>query len=110
MNKKAKTTKEPTLAQLAAAKQEAKDQQTAAAMKATTAGQIWNEINGLSIEMFALPNQFVNMHCHPVFIDDTKLHLIANSSAVLPSLEVAIGNRYTVELVDKYLVVARAAK
>lgn len=110
MNKKAKTTKEPTLAQVAAAKQQAKDQQVAAAMKSTTAGDIWNEISVLPIEMFALPNQFVSMHCHPVFIDDTKLHLIANSSAVFPSLEVAIGKKYSVELVDKYLVVSRATK
>jgi hypothetical protein len=30
-----------------------------------------------------------------------------NSSAVLPSLETAIGKKYTVELVDKFVIVAR---
>lgn len=79
------------------------------AMKGTVAGEIWDEINGKNIEMFALPNQVVSMHVHPVFIDPSKLYLTLNSTAVLPSLESAIGNKYTVELADKFVVVARAA-
>lgn len=110
MNKKSKSPKEPTLAQVAAQKQQAKDEATANAMQNTTAGEIWSEIKDLNIEMFALPNQVVQMHCHPVPIEPSKLYLISNSSAVLPSLEVAVGKKYIVELADKFITVSRTGK
>lgn len=100
--------KEPTLAQQAANKQQARDKAVAEAMKDTVSGEIWNEIKDKNIEMFGLPDQFVSMHCHPVAIEPTKLYLLTNSSAVLPSLEVAVGKKYTVELADKFVIVARA--
>jgi hypothetical protein len=85
-----------------------KDVKQAKAMEGTEAGAIWGEIKDKSIEMFALPNQVVSMHVHPVFVDPGKLYLTLNSTATLPSLEVAIGSKYTVELADKFCIVARA--
>jgi hypothetical protein len=107
MSKK-KSTKEVSLAQQALELQQTVDQKNAATMQGTTAGAIWDEIKDRDIEMFALPNQKVNMHCHPVTIEPSKLYLLTNSSAVLPSLELAIGRNYVVELVDKFVIVSRA--
>lgn len=100
--------KEPTQAQQAADKLAAKDKATAEAIKDTVAGEIWNEIKDKTIEMFALPDQVVSMHCHPVPIEPTKLFLVTNSTAVLPSLETAIGKKYVVELAGQFTVVTRA--
>lgn len=102
-----KSVKEPTLAQQKAAEMQAKDTATAESIKNTVAGQIWNEVKEKDIEMFALPGQKVYMHVHPVEVEPSKLYLTLNSSAVLPSLEVALGNKYFVELVDRFVVVAR---
>lgn len=107
MSKK-KTVKEPTLAQQAQAAQQTRAAQTAAAMVGTEAGAIWDEIKDKNIEMFALPNQRIHMHAAPISIEPSKLYLLTTSSAVLPSLETAIGKRYTVDLADKYVIVSRA--
>jgi hypothetical protein len=110
MNKKTekKAEKELTLSQQAAIKQANLDNANAAAMADTPAGDIWKEIKDKKIEMFALPEQLVCMHCHPVCVEPNKLYLLINSSAVLPSLETAIGNKYVIELNHKFVVVSRA--
>jgi len=68
---------------------------------------MWDQIKDLPIEMFALPNQVVAMHCTPVPVDPTKLYLVLRSSAVLPSLEESLKRNFTVEMVDKWAVVTR---
>lgn len=108
MNKK-KTVKDPTLVQQAVAKQQELDSKNVNLMEGTVAGEIWNEIKDKKIEMFALPDQFVCMHCHPVVIEPSKLYLLTNSSAVLPSLETAIGSGYSVEKLDKFVAVSKVA-
>jgi len=102
-------TKDMTMAEEAALARQAKNQQVSASLKDTEAGKIWSEIKDLDIEMFALPGQKVHMHCSPVEIDPSKLYLNISSSAVLPSLEVAVGSKYTVEMTPKFLIVSRAA-
>jgi hypothetical protein len=72
------------------------------------AAKIWDEIKDLPIEMFLLPNQFVNQHCAPFPADPSKLFLTIRSPAVLPALETAIGKNYVVEAADKYVMVSRA--
>lgn len=106
--KQGKVVKEPTLAQQAAEVQVAKDEKTTKAITGTEAGAIWEEIREKSIDMFALPDQKVFMHVHPVNIEPSKLYLLLNSTSVLPSLETAIGKKYNVELVDRFVVVSRA--
>lgn len=102
-----KKTKEKTLAEVKAEKQAAQDVSTANAMAGTEAGKIWDEIKDKDIEMFALPDQKVSMHCHPIMVEPSRLFLTTNSTAVLPSLETAIGKKFTVELADKFVIVAR---
>jgi len=108
MSKKSnKVVTEPTLAEQAVAQQQSKDLATAKAMGGTVAGEIWDEIKEKPIEMFALPDQQVFMHVHPVTVEPSKLYLRLNSSAVLPSLEAALGKKYVVELVDRWVTVSR---
>ena len=78
-------------------------------LSGSEAGKIWDEIKEKTIEMFALPDQKVSDHCTPVNIEPSKLYLRTKSSAVLPSLEVSCGKKFTVELVDKYVTVTRLA-
>lgn len=108
MSKKNQPKTEPTLAQQAQAKLAAQDKATAEAIKDTVAGEIWNEIKDKNIEMFALPDQLVSMHCRPVPIEPSKLYLLTSSTSVLPSLETAVGKKYAVERVDRFVVVSRA--
>lgn len=98
----------------------------------TEAEKIWEEIQLLPIEMFALPNQIVAQHCEPLpfAIDPNRLFLTIRSTATLPSLEFSLQSftknskmqaaelakrgqvmqvkEYTVELADKFVIVARA--
>jgi len=76
----------------------------------TVADKIWEDIKDVKLEMFALPNQFVNSYCKPVPIEPTKLYLTFSASAVLPALELAIQGKYDVELVNKYIIVSKSDK
>jgi hypothetical protein len=73
----------------------------------TEASAIWSEIKDKKIEMFSLPDQIVNQYCEPVFIEPSKLYLVASATSVLPSLEAAIGPKYQVDLATKYIIVSR---
>lgn len=101
-------TKEMTVAEETHLKKQAESYKADDAMKGSVSAEIWSEIKDLNIEMFALPSQKVYMHCNPVNIEPSKLYLTTSSSAVLPSLEAALGMKYSVESVDKFLVVSRA--
>lgn len=72
--------------------------------------KIWNEIKDKEILMFALPNQLVFHYCSPIVVEPSKCYLKSTASSVLPALETALGRNYTVELMDKYIVVARVNK
>lgn len=101
-----KTVKEPTLAQQAAEEARAAFAQAGEQLEGTAA-EIWAEIKDKEILMFALPDQRVNQHAVPVKIEPSKLYLRTASPAVLPSLETALGKKFNVELVDKFVIVTR---
>lgn len=73
----------------------------------TEAGKIWSEIKDLSIDMFALPNQFVFQHCEPVMVEPSKLYVVTKSTSVLPSLEASCGKKFEVDLLDRWVTVSR---
>lgn len=77
-------------------------------LEGTEAGVIWDEIKDKAIEIFALPNQTISMHATPSPVEPSRLYLLTRSSSVLPVIEMTIGKNYTVELADKYTIVARA--
>lgn len=106
---KKKPVKESSLAQQALVDQLNKNVNAATTLEGEAAA-IWSEIKDKNIDMFALPDQKIHMHCRPLPVEPSKLYLLTSSSAVLPSLEVAVGKGFTVELNDKYTIVARAAK
>lgn len=111
-NKKNKTSVQQTLStsEIDAINLQNRDVAVGLSMQGTVAGDIWNEIKNLNIDMFALPNQKVWMHCHPIMIEPTKLYLVTNSSAVLPSLETALGKNFNIELTTKFLIVTKLTK
>lgn len=72
----------------------------------TAADQIWDEIKNLNINMFALANQKVHMYCKPVIVEPSRLFLLASAGSVLPALEAVVASKYSVEKIDRFLVVA----
>jgi hypothetical protein len=72
----------------------------------TEAEKIWSEIRNRPIDMFGLPNQTVEQHATPQYIDPNKLFLVTRSSAVLPSLEIAC-KEFTFELAGRFVLVSR---
>lgn len=75
--------------------------------KTTKSEEIWEEIKNKEVLMFALPNQTVNMYCKPVSIDPNRLFLEFRTTSFFPALEAALGNKFNIELVNKWLVVTR---
>jgi hypothetical protein len=82
---------------------------TQATAPVTEADKIWAEIKDKRVNMYALPNQVVANYCTQAKIDPTRCFLLyKTASAIIPALEEAVGKAYTVEVMDKYIVVARA--
>jgi hypothetical protein len=71
------------------------------------AGDIWKEIKDKPIEMFALPDQKIFQHASPAYVEPSKLYLVTRATSVLPAIELAVGKKFNVELVDRYVVVSR---
>lgn len=71
---------------------------------------IWEEVRNRPIQMFGLPSQTIDQHCTVVPIEPTALYVSIRSSATLPSLEAAVAPEFTVELVDKFVVIRRVPK
>jgi hypothetical protein len=76
----------------------------------SAADLMWEEIQNLRIDMFALPNQFIKDYCKQIKVEPTRLYLQMSVSSVLPSLEAAIAPKYSVERTDKYAVIALTQK
>lgn len=73
----------------------------------TESDKIWEDIRGLDLNLFGLPNQIVESYCQVSLVEPSKLYLITKVSAVLPALEAAISNKYSVEPQMKWIVVSR---
>jgi hypothetical protein len=81
----------------------------------TGAEQIWDEIRGLQLDMFGLPFQTVEMYLTFTPVDPSRCFMTSRASAVLPSLEAALGihpahptdGRYLVEQQGNFIIVAR---
>ena len=73
----------------------------------TEAQKIWSEISGVELEMFSLPGQTVEKYCKPVTVEPTKLYVTATVQAVFPALETALRKKFTVEMAQKFIVIAR---
>jgi hypothetical protein len=76
----------------------------------TVADQIWEEIKGKEILMFALPGQKVADYCTPVPIEPSRCFLTSKASSVLPALEEAIGKEYECSVADKYIIITKKPK
>jgi hypothetical protein len=89
----------------------------------TKAGSIWQEIAGVPIDAFAIPNQIVSDYFIPFFAEPDRLFLKAKTkaTAAIQFLEATLAARcveivniktrqtapkYNVELTDKYIIVS----
>lgn len=82
----------------------------------TEADKIWEIIENVTMDIFALPNQKVHDYFTPVSVEPSKLYLKYSVSAALPSLEESLLKRYVdgilpekfaVSTTDKYAVVSK---
>jgi len=56
--------------------------------KITLAQEIWERIKDTDLELFALPDQTVEVNASPILaISDTDLHILLKAQAALPQLE-----------------------
>jgi hypothetical protein len=76
----------------------------------TQAQKIWDVISNLRLDMFSLNNQFVHGYYKPLFVEPTRLYLVAitKASAALPALEVALSPKYQVEQAERFVIVSLA--
>lgn len=74
----------------------------------TVSDKLWDEIKNAPIDMFALPNQCVKQHVQRIKISPTEVHLKLKSTAVVASLEAALGLKYQVEVCEGYVIVRKA--
>lgn len=74
----------------------------------STADKIWDDIKNVELEMFALPGQILSTYCSQVKVNPDKLYLEPkkNIGALLPTLENVLIKKYTVERVDRFIVVS----
>lgn len=82
----------------------------------TESDKIWNEIKGLELGVYSLPDQLVEHHVKRMKITNDAVHLTLKSTAVLPALEEVLakvklpGNKvYQVEQA-KYVIVRKVDK
>lgn len=73
----------------------------------TEADKIWLEIKNKKIDMFSLPSQVVSQYCKPATIEPSKLYLIPSATSVLPALELALGEGYVVDRMERFITVSR---
>jgi hypothetical protein len=79
--------------------------------KKTEADVIWDEISKLSISMFALPAQKVEQHLEKLPVPGKSLYVRPRSTAVITSLEEAIGENYEINTTENgYLIISRLEK
>lgn len=57
--------------------------------------------------MFALPNQTIERYCTPVIVEPSKLYVTSTVGSILPTLEDALGKKYDIELVQKYIAISK---
>lgn len=68
--------------------------------------EIWDQIKNKEMNVFAMVCK-VSDYCTFIDIDPTKCYLICKATAALPALETAVGNGFTCNLVEKYILVEK---
>lgn len=68
--------------------------------------QIWEEIKDKNIDVFAMTST-VAQYCEYVDIDPAKCYIVCKATAALPALETALGEKFTVSQVEKYVLVEK---
>lgn len=83
------------------------DEENVSAKEVTEAEKIWQEIQNTQLDMFSLPDQTVSKYCKPIKVEPSKLYVTTSVQAVFPALEFALGKRFTIEMAQKFIIIAR---
>lgn len=88
-------------------------QETASANEEITIGKIptpsdviWENIKDIQISLFALPAKRLSELCKRDTIEPSKCFLVPSAFSLLPILEEAIGDKYTCEMMQKYIIIS----
>jgi hypothetical protein len=73
----------------------------------TEAQKIWEEIRQVQLNMFALPDQTVEMYCKVYPIEPSRVYMTVKVSAVLAALEDTLGKWYNFDTAGKFVLVTR---
>jgi hypothetical protein len=101
-----KKTKTKDIASSIDTKVVAKAEKPAVESVPTQSDVIWNDIKNIQISLFALPSKNLSEFCKRVTIEPNKCFLVPSVSSLLPMLEEAIGNKYTCETMQKYIIIS----
>lgn len=69
--------------------------------------KMWEEVKDVQLNMFALPDQKVSQYCQEVTVEPGKLYVLIKVSSVLTALEDALGKKFNIQPVGKYVVITR---
>lgn len=76
----------------------------------TESDKIWEGIKNLPLDLYSLPGQTVSTHTKRFIGSPDAVYLKLSSSAVVASLEVALGKKYTTEVSEAgYILVKNAS-
>lgn len=75
--------------------------------KVNVAQEIWTEIKDVNLNLFALPGQTVEMYCHMIPVEPSRLYMTIKVSSVLTALEDALGKKFNFEVAGKFILVSR---
>jgi hypothetical protein len=102
----AKTKDVKTVAQVIQSAEPAKET-TDASVLSGEAKKIWDEIKGLTLDLYGLPNQKVEQFAMPLPVNDAELCVVLKAPAALTAMEKAFAGKYIVEQNMKYVIIRR---
>ena len=77
-------------------------------VKKTESDVLWEEVKNLPINIFSLPNQKVGAYLQK-FKHPGLLCVKPSGGAVLPALEEALGDKYTLEVNDMFWIIRKVS-
>ena len=88
-------------------KMEQKDPSNMIDIPDTVAGQLWQQVKGLDLNLFSLPDQLVSKYFHPLFVEADKVYLTTTVSAAVAALEEVLPKDLEITSVVKYFILAK---
>lgn len=78
--------------------------------KVSVADQIWEDLAGRELPLFAIPGKTVSDYCERIDIAPSKVHLRLRASAALSMLEEQFGKKYDIAMGTMYCEISKKAQ